>query len=74
VRPGDIVLADDDGVVVVPRAHAEEAIAAAAAREEREAVVMRRLVAGELTLDVLGFRQALERRGITIAAARPEGR
>jgi 4-hydroxy-4-methyl-2-oxoglutarate aldolase len=66
VSPGDLVLADDDGVVVVARVQVEAALAAAAAREAREAEVMRRLGAGELTLDVLGFREALEQHGITL--------
>ena len=66
VRPGDLVVGDDDGVVVVRREQAETILSAAIARDEREADVMRRLVAGELTLDVLGFRRALERRGLTV--------
>jgi 4-hydroxy-4-methyl-2-oxoglutarate aldolase len=66
VRPGDLVLADDDGVVVVERDRAEAIIAASIEREEREAEVMRRLEAGELTLDVLGFRAALDRYGLHI--------
>ena len=64
VRPGDLVLADDDGVVVVARERVEAVLEAAIAREEREAKVMHRLEAGELTLDVLGFRQALDRHGL----------
>lgn len=64
VRPGDLVLGDDDGVVVVARERAEAVLQAAIEREAREADVMRRLEAGELTLDVLGFREALTRRGI----------
>jgi 4-hydroxy-4-methyl-2-oxoglutarate aldolase len=63
VHPGDLVLADDDGVVVVAHERVAQVLEAARAREEREAVVMRRLEAGELTLDVLGFRQALDRHG-----------
>jgi 4-hydroxy-4-methyl-2-oxoglutarate aldolase len=70
IRPGDLVLADDDGVVIVAQEHAEEVIAAAIEREEREAQVMRRLEAGELTLDVLGFREAITRRGISMPPAR----
>ena len=66
VQPGDLVLADDDGVVVVERDRAEAVIAASIEREEREAEVMRRLEAGELTLDVLGFRAALDRYGLHI--------
>ncbi|MCS7222572.1 MAG: 4-carboxy-4-hydroxy-2-oxoadipate aldolase/oxaloacetate decarboxylase [Anaerolineae bacterium] len=63
VQPGDLVLADDDGVVIVAHERIEMVLVAAIAREEREAEVIRRLKAGELTLDVLGFRQALDRHG-----------
>lgn len=66
VNPGDLILADDDGVVVVARERVAAVLAAALAREEREAEVMRRLEAGELTLDVLGFRQALDRAGVSL--------
>jgi len=66
VHPGDLVLGDDDGVVIVERGRAEEVLRATIEREEREAVVMQRLVAGELTLDVLGFRRALERQGLQV--------
>jgi 4-hydroxy-4-methyl-2-oxoglutarate aldolase len=61
VHPGDLVLADDDGIVVVAHAQVAQVLEAARQREEREAEVMRRLEAGELTLDVLGFRTALGR-------------
>lgn len=67
VNPGDLILADDDGVVVVAREKVEQVLEAARAKEEREAEVMRRLQAGELTLDVLGFRQALGRAGSAIS-------
>jgi 4-hydroxy-4-methyl-2-oxoglutarate aldolase len=66
VHAGDLVLGDDDGVVIVERERAEEVLRATIEREEREAVVMQRLVAGELTLDVLGFRRALERQGLQV--------
>ncbi|MGC8780087.1 MAG: 4-carboxy-4-hydroxy-2-oxoadipate aldolase/oxaloacetate decarboxylase [Anaerolineae bacterium] len=66
VRPGDLVLGDDDGVVVVAAERLQEVYEASVAREEREAAVMRRLEQGELTLDVLGFRKALERHGLKI--------
>jgi 4-hydroxy-4-methyl-2-oxoglutarate aldolase len=66
VYPGDLVLADDDGVVVVARERVAQVLEAARQREEREAGVMRRLEAGELTLDVLGFRQALDRHGLSL--------
>lgn len=66
VRPGDLVLADDDGVVVVARERIETVLEAAIAREKREAEVICRLEAGELTLDVLGFRQVLTRCGLHV--------
>jgi 4-hydroxy-4-methyl-2-oxoglutarate aldolase len=59
VRLGDIVIADDDGVLVLPRELAAEALRASIARETAEMEVMRRLEAGELTLDILGFRGKL---------------
>jgi 4-hydroxy-4-methyl-2-oxoglutarate aldolase len=66
VNPGDIVLGDDDGVVVVAREKAEAVLASARQRTEQEAGVMARLEKGESTLDILGFRKALEQRGIQI--------
>jgi 4-hydroxy-4-methyl-2-oxoglutarate aldolase len=66
INPGDIVLGDDDGVVVVAREQAEAVLAGARQRTEQEAGVMQRLEAGELTLDVLGFRRILEQHGIQL--------
>ncbi|MFF5289301.1 4-carboxy-4-hydroxy-2-oxoadipate aldolase/oxaloacetate decarboxylase [Paractinoplanes globisporus] len=65
VDPGDVVVADADGVVVVPRADAEEVLAASRAREEKEAVSRKRYAAGELSLDVSGMRDALAAKGLT---------
>jgi 4-hydroxy-4-methyl-2-oxoglutarate aldolase len=59
ISPGDLVLADDDGVVVIPAGRVEQILRAATERENREADVMRRLNNGELTLDILGFRKLL---------------
>lgn len=64
VNPGDVVVADDDGVVVVPRAEAAEVARLAAEREEREAKVRSRLAAGELGLDIYGMREKLAGAGL----------
>ncbi len=57
VTPGDVVVADDDGVVVVAREDALDVIAECRSREARESAQRRLLAAGEGTLDLLGLRQ-----------------
>ena len=64
VEPGDVVVADDDGVVVVPRGEAAQVLDGCRAREEKEARSRERYRAGELSLDVQGMRQALEDKGL----------
>ena len=64
VNPGDVVVADDDGVVVVPAAMAQQAADAAEAREANEAGKRKRLAAGELGLDMYSMREALEKAGL----------
>jgi 4-hydroxy-4-methyl-2-oxoglutarate aldolase len=64
IRPGDVVVADDDGVVVVPRLKAAEVLAASAAREEKEGLSRRRYQAGEISLDVSGMREKLAAAGL----------
>lgn len=71
VRPGDVVVADDDGVVVVPRPDAERVLAAARAREEKEAAARARYRAGELSLDVNDMRGRLARKGLTYLDQEP---
>jgi 4-hydroxy-4-methyl-2-oxoglutarate aldolase len=64
VEPGDVVVADDDGVVVVSRSKAVEVLDACRAREEKEAASRRRYAAGELSLDVQGMREELADKGL----------
>lgn len=64
VQPGDLVLADDDGVVVVRRSAAEEVLRLSEARERKEEQTRSRLQAGELGLDVYGMRGALQAKGL----------
>ena len=64
VHPGDVIVADDDGVVVVPRAVAAQAADAAEAREASEADKRLRFAAGELGLDMYKMRDALEKAGL----------
>ena len=64
VNPGDIIVADDDGVVVVPRELAAQAAEASAAREAKEADSRKRLAARELGLDIYMMRDPLARAGL----------
>ncbi|MDP9417466.1 MAG: 4-carboxy-4-hydroxy-2-oxoadipate aldolase/oxaloacetate decarboxylase [Actinomycetota bacterium] len=71
VEPGDVVVADDDGVVVVPNAQAPAVLSAARAREEKEAVSRERYRRGELSLDIHAMREQLARKGLTYVDKRP---
>ncbi len=64
VEPGDVVVADDDGVVVVPRLRAAEVLLACRQREERESRSRERYQAGELSLDASNMREALAAKGL----------
>ncbi len=64
VNPGDVVIADDDGVVVVPAAIAQQAADAAEAREANEADKRKKLAAGVLGLDMYKMREPLAKAGL----------
>jgi 4-hydroxy-4-methyl-2-oxoglutarate aldolase len=64
VNPGDVIVADDDGVVVVARAEAADVLAKSKAREEKEADIRRRYAAGELGLDMNDMRSKLAEKGL----------
>ena len=73
VRPGDVVVGDDDGVVVVPARTAPEVVALAELRVTNEEEKRRRLAAGELGLDLYDMRHKLERSGLVYLDNPPEG-
>jgi 4-hydroxy-4-methyl-2-oxoglutarate aldolase len=64
VNPGDVVIADDDGVVCVPRASAAEVFARCRARLADEQVKRQKLSDGVLGVDMYGLRDVLARLGV----------
>lgn len=64
VHPGDVIVADDDGVCVVTRDRAEDVLESARRREAAEEQKRRRLAAGELGLDIYDMRSKLEAAGL----------
>jgi 4-hydroxy-4-methyl-2-oxoglutarate aldolase len=65
VNPGDVIVADSDGVVVVPRTAATNVVKASQARVDREEIVRARYGAGELGIDINNMRPRLAEKGLT---------
>ncbi|MFS2224539.1 4-carboxy-4-hydroxy-2-oxoadipate aldolase/oxaloacetate decarboxylase [Pantoea sp. B65] len=64
VTPGDIIVADDDGVVVIPHCAAELVLEKASARIKNEEVKRQRLAQGETGLDIYNMREKLRQKGL----------
>jgi len=62
--PGDIIVAEDDGVVVVPAADIADTLAAAEKRQASEEEKRQKLASGVLGLDLYEMRPALEKAGL----------
>ena len=68
VNPGDVVVADDDGVVIVARDEVRGVTAKSREREDKEAASREKLSAGELGLDLYGMRAKLKERGLRLVS------
>lgn len=69
VHPGDLILADDDGVVVVPRLTAADILEKSAQREKNEGEKRALLKGGQLGLDIYGMRKKLQAKGLVYQQA-----
>jgi len=72
INPGDLIVADDDGVVVVRRKEAADVLRMSREREDKEAKSRQRYLKGELSLDVNNMRAKLAERGLNWLDNPPE--
>lgn len=68
VRPGDAILADENGVLVLPREHVRAAASEAIAFQEQEKITLARLRAGEKFPDIVGSRAVIDRNTVATVA------
>jgi len=66
VRPGDVVVGDDDGVVVVPRTRAKEVLDKSRARDEKEREDRELFKQGKMSAELLGLTKLLEGKNVTV--------
>jgi 4-hydroxy-4-methyl-2-oxoglutarate aldolase len=64
INPGDVIVADDDGVVVVRRHEADEVVVKSSERADKEEITRLRMAAGELRLDIFAMRKRLAEKGL----------
>lgn len=64
VEPGDVIVADGDGVLVIPQAQLRRAVEGARARATKETEIRKRIQAGEQLFDILGMQAAVKAAGI----------
>jgi 4-hydroxy-4-methyl-2-oxoglutarate aldolase len=64
IRPGDVIVGDDDGIVVVPRENAQAVATASAERVRKESATRKRLARGESGIDVYGWRKKINALGM----------
>ena len=64
VAPGDLIVADDDGVVVVKREEVRTALEKSLAREKKEEATTRKIEEGQLGVEFYGFREVLSKLGV----------
>ena len=64
VEPGDVIVADGDGVLAIPQAHLARTLEGARQRAEREVAIRKRIKAGESLFEILNMQAAVEGAGI----------